>query len=373
MHILHTECGLNWGGQEYRTLLEVNWLNKHGHLSWIACDPRGETFKRAGTMNVKRIGVSMRNSVDLGGILALITFCRRHDIDVIHTHGPKDSWMCYFLRLLGWKVVRSRHISVPVRKTWRHEYVYRKGCDKIIATAEAIRRTLIEENHLPAEKIAMVGEGIDLALYKPENSGAAFRQEFGIPADAPLFGIIAMLRGDKGHSTYVAAALQLLKTHPQARFVIVGEAIGGGRVKREIEALLEPTKETRIILTGYRQDVPEITAALDVLVVASTGVEGQTRVIPQAFATRRTAIATTVGGITEIVRDGENGLLVPPGNVEALRAAMARLLDDPALRQRLADTGYDDAQKHLSMDAMMDKTLDVYCEIVGFRNSRGRG
>jgi glycosyltransferase involved in cell wall biosynthesis len=360
MNVLHTECGLNWGGQEYRTLLEVNWLNAHGHRSWIACDPRGETFKRAPAMGAERVGISMRNSVDLGGICALMVFCRRHRIDVIHTHGPKDSWMCYFLKLLGWPVVRSRHISVPVKNTWRHTYVYRKGCDKIIATAEAIKRALVEKNQLRAESIAVVGEGIDLSLYRPENSGAAFRQEFGLAADAPLFGIIAMLRGDKGHSTYVEAALKLLATHPQARFVIVGEGIGSGRVKRELVARLEQAGETRVIFTGYRQDIPEITAALDVLVVASTGVEGQTRVIPQAFATRRTAIATTVGGITEILRHEQNGLLVPPHDAEAMTAAMRRMLDEPGLRQRLAETGYRDAQRDLSIEAMMEKTLEVY-------------
>lgn len=363
MNILHTECGLNWGGQEYRTLIEVKWLNEHGHRAWMACDPRGQTFARAGAMGVTPVGISMRNSVDLGGILALIAFCRRHRIDVIHAHGPKDSWMCYFLKLLGWPVVRSRHISVPVKNTWRHTYVYRHGCDKIIATAVMIKQTLVEKNRLPAERIAVVGEGIDLALYRPENCGDAFRREFHIPLEAPLFGIIAMLRGDKGHSTLVAAMLKLLQTHPQSRLVIVGEGIGSGRVKREIEGMLAPTGETRIILTGYRQDVPEITAALDVLVVASTGVEGQTRVIPQAFATRRTAIATRVGGITEIVRHEENGLLVPPHNVEALHAAMVRLIDDPALRQRLAEQGYRDARSHLSIEAMMEKTLAVYREV----------
>jgi glycosyltransferase involved in cell wall biosynthesis len=365
MNILHTECGLNWGGQEYRTLLEVEWLNAHGHQSWMACDPRGETFARAAKMGIANVGISMRNSVDLGGILALIRFCRRYKIDVIHTHGPKDSWMCYFLYLLGWPVVRSRHISVPVKSDWRHTYIYRRGCSKVIATADMIKRTLVEQNHLPADRIVVVGEGIDLSLYRPENDGSAFRKEFGIPPDAPLFGIIAMLRGDKGHSFFLDAAFQVLRTHPEARFVVVGEGIGKKRIRYELTGRLEQAGEKRVVLTGYRKDIPEITAALDVLVVASTGVEGQTRVIPQAFATRRTAIGTTVGGITEIIRDGENGLLVPPLNGDALAAAMRRLIDDPALRSRLAETGYHDAQKNLSIDTMMEKTLAVYQEAMG--------
>src|ERR1019366_3200043 len=223
----------------------------------MACDPRGKAFARAGAMGIRRIGISMRNSVDFPGIFALITFCRRHDIDVIHTHGPKDSWMCFFLYLLGWPVVRSRHISVPVKNTWRRTFIYRQGCSKVIATAEAIKRGLIEHNHIPAERIAVVGEGIDLSLYRPENDGSAFRKEFGIAPDAPLFGIIAMLRGDKGHKFYVEAALKVLQAHPQARFVIVGEGIGsgGGWVKRETIARLEEIRESRVILTGYRQDI----------------------------------------------------------------------------------------------------------------------
>ncbi|MDD2706468.1 MAG: glycosyltransferase family 4 protein [Verrucomicrobiae bacterium] len=361
MNILHTECGLNWGGQEYRTLLEVRWLNSHGHRAWAACDPRGEMFRRGREMGFAVLPVSMRNNLDLSGIGALREIIRREKIDILHTHGPKDSWMTYPFHLRGHPVVRSRHITVPIKPGIQHSFIYRFGCRRVIATAEIIRRTLIEINRLPAGRIDVVGEGVDLAEYSPGQDGAAFRREFNIPSDAPLFGIIAMMRGDKGHDYFLQAALETLKTHPQARFVLVGEGIGGRRVERECRERIDHAGEQkRIIMTGYRSDVPNVMAALDIAVIASVEVEAQSRIAPQTFATRRALIATRVGGIPELVEDGVNGLLIPPRDAPAMATAMRRLIDSPELRKKLAEAGWQKARSELSIDTMMEKTLAVY-------------
>ena len=120
MNILHTECGLNWGGQEYRTLIEAQWLNRHGHRAWIACDPRSEFFRRGNERGAPVVAVSMRSNVDLFGLSSLWKFCRWKKVDVIHTHGPKDSWLCFPLHLAGYPVVRSRHTTVPIKSGFQH-------------------------------------------------------------------------------------------------------------------------------------------------------------------------------------------------------------------------------------------------------------
>ena len=307
------------------------------------------------------VPVSMRMNADLAGVTSLWKFCRREKAEVIHTHGPKDSWMCLPLHGAGYAVVRSRHITVPIKPGRAHSFIYRHGCRRVIATADCIRETLVRVNRLDAARVDVVGEGVDLDEFRPDLDGQAFRDEFRIPRDTPLVGIIAMMRGDKGHRYFLDAALELLKTHPATRFVLVGEGIGGKRVERECrERIAAAKEEERIVMTGYRWDVPRVMAALDIVVVASVEVEGQSRIVPQAFASHRAVIATRVGGLPELVRDGENGLLVAAGDGAAMAQAMRRLMDDRSLRQRLAEAGWRLARAELSLDRMMERTLAVY-------------
>jgi glycosyltransferase involved in cell wall biosynthesis len=366
MNVLHTECGLNWGGQEYRTLIEADWLNLNGHRAWVACDQRSEMYGRGIGLGSPVIPVSMRNNADLFGLAALLKLCRKNKIDVINTHGPKDSWMCYTLHRLGYPVVRSRHVTVPIKPGFQHRFIYRHGCRRIIATAGIIRDTLIRVNNLSPENIDVVGEGVDLNEYHPKNDSSAFRSEFQISPSAPLIGNIGMMRGDKGHHFFLDAALEVLKVFPEARFVMVGEGIGGRRVEKELRNRIQKAgEEDRIIMTGYRWDIPKIIAALDIVVIASIEVEAQSRIVPQSFASRRAIIATNVGGIPELVQNEKNGLLVEPGNGKAIANAITRMIENPAFRDGLAESGYAFALKELSLKRMMEKTLNTYEKALG--------
>ena len=204
-------------------------------------------------------------------------------------------------------------IPRPIKPGFAHTFIYHHGCRRVIATAEIIRETLIRVNGLESSRVDVVGEGVDLQEYHPSVDGSAFRAEFGIAPEAPLIGNIAMMRGDKGHHFFLDAALETLKCHPEARFVMVGEGIGGRRVERELRSRIEKAgDQKRIIMTGYRWDIPKVIAALDMVVVASIAVEAQSRIVPQCFASRCAVISTRVGGIPNCDRWTKR-LLVPPG------------------------------------------------------------
>jgi glycosyltransferase involved in cell wall biosynthesis len=369
MNILHTECGHNWGGQELRTFLEVRWLNAHGHRAWLVCDPRSESFRRGTEEKVPLIPITMRRTTDFAAAWELARVCRELKIDLIHNHGPKDAWISYPLYLAGIPVVRARQIPVPQNPSWARRYIYRHGCWKLAPSSEDIRRGLIRNFKISPERAVLLDEGVDLERFNPKQDGSAFRKEFGIAPEAPLFGIVAMLRAEKGHHLFLAAAYEVLKTYPQARFVIVGEGVGKGkRVERETrEKLFQafgPDESTHPVrMTGYRKDMPQIMAALDVLTVPSTS-EAQTLVIPQAMATCRAVIGSRTGGIPELIEHEKNGLLFDCGDWRTMAAQMKQLIQDPALRRRLAEAGFDYARKNLSFEAKMEKTLRVYQEAV---------
>ena len=159
-------------------------------------------------------------------------------------------------------------------------------------------------------------------------SGAGVRAELGLGA-APLVGLVANIRGSKGHDVFLEAARAVLAGEPAARFLIVGDGIGFDDVRRRVGAL---GLDDAVQMTGFRRDVPEVMAALDVLVLPSIRSEAASQVIPQALAVGTPVVATDVGGSGEVIRDGDTGRLVPPGDARRPRRR------DPRLSGRTAGT-----------------------------------
>lgn len=368
MRILHVESGLNWGGQEYRTVIEAEWLNRNGHQAWIACDPRSKTRVQASERGVPLLPFRLSPRYNLASSLRLLWFCRRNRIDVVHTHSSKDAWICLPLHVLGHKVVRSRNVTNAVGGRAR-AFIYRHGCSQVIATADLIRDGLIRETRLPAARITVVGEGVQLERFHPGVRPAGLgtgvdRRDFG-----PLVGMIGMLRGEKGADVFVEAAGIVLRRFPTARFVLVGDGPQRSRVQAQINTVLKTLGAgmgggpAPIWLAGYREDIPAVLAALDLLVIPSHQ-EARCRVISEAFAMAKPVVATRVGGIPEVVRDGENGLLVPSGQPQAVAVAINKLIADETLRNRLAAQGFADARSLHSLEHSMQQTVGVYRSLI---------
>ena len=242
------------------------------------------------------------------------------------------------------------------------KFIYRHGSRRLIASAGFIAETMRKSLAIPTDRIDVIGESVDPEEFCP-GDGSGFREEFDIPHGAPLFGIVAMLRGEKGHDTFLAAARIVLTRRPDARFVIVGSAASGNpvanRVHKQVQEGFKDLKAGHLIMAGFRRDVPRIMRALDCLTVPSRQ-EAQTLVIPQAFATGKPAIGSRVGGIPEILTDGKTGFLVEPGNAEELADRMLRIANDPELAQRMGRAGREYAERELSVDVKMQQLLESY-------------
>src|SRR5206468_5938650 len=171
-------------------------------------------------------------------------------------------------------------------------------------------------------KIEVIGSAVDLERFRPPRQGTKFRREIGVADNAPLIGNVGMIRPDKGQLELVKAAPLVLQKHPDVRFVIVGQ--GTGILKRGINvrnAIDQATLADKIIMAGYRWDTPDVYAACDMIVIASLRTEASPIVLREAFASGRPVIATKVGDIPEINENRQNGLLIQPGDSQALAAA----------------------------------------------------
>lgn len=188
------------------------------------------------------------------------------------------------------------------------------------------------------------------------------RSRHGIEPHHIAVGIFGRVIEWKGQIVFVSAAIRAMRDNPDLRAFIVGDESDGGRdyVER-IHALIgESGLEDRFVFTGYTPDVEAYYAAMDVVVHASITPEPFGMVVPEAMAMRRAVIAADAGGPREVVTHGHDGLLVAPGDVDALASAMLRLADDPAERERLAANAYRTAHARFGIDRNASAVRAIY-------------
>jgi len=359
VNILYVESSRSWGGQEYRTCLEINWLNAHGHHAWLVCDPGSQVHSKASELGTRLVTMPLRRRIDPLCSWRLWRFCRQNQVDLLKAYSSKDHWICLPLYLCGIPLSRARCITDPIGSKGR-AFVFKHGCSQIVADASVIKRHLVAEHGVDPAKIEVIGSAVDLEKFKPPRNRAKFRREIGLGDNTPLIGNVGMIRPDKGQLVLVEAAPLVLQKRPDAHFVIVGQ--GTGILKRGINvrnAIDRAGLADKIIMAGYRWDTPNVYAACDMIVIASLRTEASPIVLREAFASGRPVIATKVGDIPEILRDRENGLLIEPGDTQALANAIMEFITDPNLAAYCAANGLRYATEHFSFDTMMEKKLQA--------------
>jgi glycosyltransferase involved in cell wall biosynthesis len=362
MVVLHTEASLGFGGQEIRILTETRWLAEHGSRALIACQPGSRLRIEAGLAGLEAIAVPMRHALDLPALLRLRRVMRGRRVDLVHTHSSVDSWLGGLAaKSLGLPVVRSRHVTIAVRRP----LVYRLA-DRVIASGQRAGEMLTRAGVAPS-KVVSIAPGVDTARFHPDVSGKAVRDELGL--HGPLVGLVANVRGSKGHRYFLEAAREILGPAPDTRFLIAGDGVGFDDVRRRVREL---GLEREVSMLGFRRDIPALVAALDVLVLPSIKSEGTSQSILQALAVGTPVVATTVGGSPELIRNGETGRLVPPADAPALAAAILALLRDPDAARAMGRAGQALVQREHSLDTVMQRTTALYADCVRARSRRGR-
>ncbi|HEU5322824.1 MAG TPA: glycosyltransferase, partial [Methylomirabilota bacterium] len=225
----------------------------------------------------------------------------------------------------------------PVRHAFqRLERLAAGWTDALVAVAEENRRTGVELRLFAPDRCEVIAGGIDPAAFaRPPAARATARAALGVPADAPLVGMVACLKPQKAPEDFVAVAARVRAALPDARFLLAGD---GERREAVAAAARRAGLDGAFDLLGWRRDVPDVLAALDVFVLTSRW-EGLPLVLPQAMAAGRPVVATDVNGASEAVREGVTGHLVPPGDVGALADRVVALLRDPARRAAMGEAG----------------------------------
>jgi len=356
--VLHTESSPGLGGQELRTLSEARWTAERGWRVLLAGQPDGRFVGHARAAGLEAVGVRMRGGWDLGAVCALQRLIRREQVSIVHTHSSVDGWVGGLAaRAAGVPVVRTRHVSIRIRRRWNP--VYRWLADRVITSGEAIRTLVIEAGVDPGRVVA-IPAGVDLAEFTGgSDDGHAMRESLGLAR--PVIGSVAMFRGSKGHAHLLDAFATVHARHPAARLLLVGDGIR----RPWVEGLAKDRGlGEAVVFTGFRADVPVLLRAMDCFVLASTRTEGVPQSLLQAFAAGVPVVASSIGGIPEVVKDGETGILVPPEDAAALARAIESVLSDGSGASARAREARRLVEERFSHGASVSRLLALYDEVI---------
>ena len=364
MFSLHVDTARTWRGGQNQVLLTVNGLRAIGERSALVAHPDGELRHRAAE-GLELVPLVPRTEMDLTAAWRFARVVKRLAPDIIHAHDPHGVAMAALALSLGAgskkgghapALVASRRVDFHLKgnsfSRWKHRQV-----DCFIAASEAIRRMLVADG-IPDEQTVTVHEGIDVERVV-STEAVNVHEAFWLPHDAPVVGNVAALVPHKGQRHLVEAAHLVVQEIPDVRFIILGEGELREHLERQVR---EHHLEKHVLLPGFRTDVLGCIKGFDLFVMSSV-TEGLGTSLLDAMAASRPIVATTAGGIPEIVEHGLNGLLVPPRDHTALAAAIVRMLKDPDLRHRMAAAGFARVRERFTVDRMIAGTAAVYARV----------
>lgn len=369
MTILHVIEAPSWTGAMAQTLELVLGLRHRGHRVTLVASPGSILAARAREESVDVVELNLRSELNPVALARLAAIVWSRGVDIVHAHRAHAHSLGLLTSIVTHRAfVVSRRVSFRPKDNLGSRLKYRsRAVTRIVAVSAAIKDVLIDYG-VDADRVDVIYSGTDPARYRGDLDGAAIRSELGIPADAPLVGKIAnFYHSWKGHDTFLRAASIVAAHDPRARFLLVGHNTDGEKMRAMVRDL---GPEERVTLAGYRSDVPEIIAALDVSVNSARAGEGLSGAVRESLAVGRPVVATDVGGNRELVRDGETGVLVPTEDHGALADAIVRLLEDPTLAAELAGAGALYVRENLTVERMVEATETLYRRVLAERSQK---
>jgi len=361
---------------KYRTTLVVGEPGEgEGDMGYLATDRGVQPY------SVAELGRAIRPTDDLVALWKLYRLMRRERPHVVHTHTAKAG-------TLG--RIAAFAARVPVRVHTFHGHVFSgyfspaktkvflaieralaRTTHRIIAISDTQRHELSDVYRIaPAARFSVVPLGLDLAPFATVSAtpvSEGIRAEFGIGVDETVVGIVGRVTAIKNHALFLDAARRALEIAPDGirfRFLVVG----GGDLEEEMRELARPLGD-RVIFAGWRRELAEVYAACDIVALTSNN-EGTPVAIIEALASARPVVSTNVGGVTDVLQNGNLGVLVPPGDPEAFAEAIVRVAVDESLRASLVANARASVLERFSIEALAGRIDGLYSDLLARRGTR---
>jgi glycosyltransferase involved in cell wall biosynthesis len=370
MRVMYVVPDLAVGGAERHVTTLMPNLDRTRFYTEVVCvGAEGGLFGdliRAGS-RAKALHRSKRQA--LHAISDLVGEMRRFAPDVVITRG-------YSAETLG--RIAAALARVPHNVVWVHNHgdvtprgSVRRIADRVLdrftsayfGVAQAQSDYMVDELHCPADKVRIIYNGVDPQRFDPATDRRVLA-EFGIAPSDKVVGILAALRPEKDHSTFLRAARLVIDQMPSAKFLIVGEGETRPAIEREVADL---GLGSCVTVAGRREDVADILRAMDVFVLCSYSVECFPMALLEAMAAGRPAVSTAVGGVPEMIEEGVTGFLVPPRDPKALADSLLKVLTDDDLACRMGRAARTRVEEKFNLRASILATERALTDVVGHR------
>jgi glycosyltransferase involved in cell wall biosynthesis len=362
--------GLSMGGAERLMVPILKHLNRTGFDAYVcALQSKDGNFMAE---EIRALGIpveclEIKHLRDLNALPRLIKYLQEIDADLVHTQLEFANILGNIsAKFLGLPSVCTIHImpSLDVKtKTQLHQrlewFVLKYCCNQVISVSEEARLYHIDISGATPDRVSTIYNGIDFSGFlhlERDLERIDVRTELGIPSSANLLTTVAVLRPQKGLQYMIQAFPAILTSNPDTYYLIVGD---GSHRNSLIEEAKTANVSPKVIFAGMRKDVARLLAASDIFVLP-TLTEALPTVLAEAMAAKLPIVASRVGGIPEMVNDGQNGCLVEPKDIAGLSAACIQLLNDPEKRASMGAEGWKIVNQMFNIERQVDKLEALY-------------
>jgi glycosyltransferase involved in cell wall biosynthesis len=347
-------------------------LLKRGYKPIVFCRKDSEIAKDARSRGIETVSFKPTNYVSPIELLRFFIAVKKYKIKLVHVHYSKDLWTTIPALKMAGKIptVFIKHIGTQKPKTdIFHKAIYRNVWH-IIAISKVIKENLLNTHPVKRENVSILYHGLDLVKFESAaEKRLKIRSEFGIAENDILIGTVGRLQIGKGHLEFIEMAAVLLKKYANLKFLIVGEPTRGEEDKAEL--IYSKAKELGInenlIFSGFRNDIPDVLAAMDIFAFPSHA-EAFGLVVIEAMAAKLPVVSSNCDGILDIVDDQKTGLLVAPQNYSELSKAVETLVADKEKRVFFGQNGFQKVQEKFTIEKMTKNVEKIYADCLASIN-----
>jgi glycosyltransferase involved in cell wall biosynthesis len=347
MKILHIETGKSLYGGALQVYYLLDGLRREGVSSVLLCDHSSEIRKSCESTGIPTHPIRVLGELDPTYPFQILRAIRNHRPDCVHIHSRRgaDFWGGLAAKIAGIPCILSRRVDNPEPR-WAARLKY-SLFSRIITISDGIRQVLLREG-IPSGKIRLARSAVDFASFPQPVSREVFLERFALPSHAIVIAVAAQLIPRKGHRFLLEALPPLMEEFPSLHTLILGKGASAKDLRNQVDSL---GIGSRVHFSGFVSDLKTFLPHVDILAHPAL-MEGLGIALVEATWCRVPIVASAVGGIPEIVRPNENGLLVPPGDSQALLQAIRQLLRNPADRLRLGETGHRIAETEFAVHSI---------------------